>query len=206
MHTCTATTIDQLLSVRDATPVEAYIVQHVNTCAACARELERLRRVQLALQALPALVAPPFAPQQQIQRGRQFRAGASVAIAASAAVIAVLIVFARHPQRIDDRSESQASVAATAVKPALALLVIRSQDLESRLRRMPSRPSVERASTTITIDSLQSRIQWVDYQLSLAIDANSNEHATQLWQDRIHLMDSLVKVRYAETQRFAILN
>ena len=43
MHACNAITLDQLLSLRDAAPVEAYVVQHVNSCAACWRELERLR-------------------------------------------------------------------------------------------------------------------------------------------------------------------
>jgi hypothetical protein len=74
------------------------------------------------------------------------------------------------------------------------------------LRRLPSRPVVERASTTTTIDSLQSSIQWLDYQLSVAADVGLSERqAAQLWEDRIQLMDSLVKVRFAEAQRFAVL-
>jgi hypothetical protein len=90
--------------------------------------------------------------------------------------------------------------------PTIATLVTRSQNLESQLRRMPSRPIVERAGTTTIIDSLESSIQWVDYKLSVANDAGlSEQQAAQLWQDRIHLMDSLVKVRYAEAQRFAVL-
>jgi hypothetical protein len=86
-------------------------------------------------------------------------------------------------------------------------LVIRSQQLDARLQQLPTRPRVERASTTVTIDSLEQRIQWVDYQLSLAQDVGLSEsQASRLWQDRVRLMNSLVKVRYAEAQRFALLN
>jgi len=56
------------------------------------------------------------------------------------------------------------------------------------------------------IGDIQSRIQWVDYQLSLADDVGmSDRQSAALWQDRIRLMDTLVKVRSAEAQRFAVL-
>jgi hypothetical protein len=85
-------------------------------------------------------------------------------------------------------------------------LVIRSQELESRLQRLPRRPHIERGSTSATIDTLQSRIQWLDYQLSLSSDVGMTEsQSAQLWENRIQLMDSLLKVRSAEAQRAAVL-
>jgi hypothetical protein len=49
------------------------------------------------------------------------------------------------------------------------------------------------------IDTIEERIQWLDFQLSDAPDSGLNERQTQrLWSERVELMDSLVKVRYAE--------
>ena len=50
-----------------------------------------------------------------------------------------------------------------------------------------------------TIDSIEQRVQWLDRQLVVRPDAGLNEaQAYQLWRERVELMDSLVKVRYAE--------
>jgi hypothetical protein len=190
--------------------MEAYVAQHVNTCAACSRELERLRGVRAALRGLPTLQAPPYSPAIHAAQSNSSKFRSSAGIAAAAAgisVLALLIGFARHPER-EPKSAPPAMLTAlnSGSEPAIATLVTRSQNLESRLRRMPSRPIVERAGTTTIIDSLESSIQWVDYKLSVANDAGlSEQQAARLWQDRIHLMDSLVKVRYAEAQRFAVL-
>jgi hypothetical protein len=49
------------------------------------------------------------------------------------------------------------------------------------------------------IDTIEDRIQWLDFQLSDAPDSGLSEEQTQrLWRERVELMDSLVKVRYAE--------
>jgi hypothetical protein len=216
MHTCNATTLDQLLSLRDGVPLEAYIVQHVNTCSTCARELERLHDVRSALQALPGLTAPSYAAVMAAAvpdtTRHRFRLVGTAVAAAIVGAIALSLVTAHpsdHPSATPDQSPATTAVLGPmhmATDPPIASLVIRSQDLEARLRRLPSRPIVERASTTTTIDSLQSSIQWVDYQLSVADDVGLSERqAAQLWEDRIQLMDSLVKVRFAEVQRFAVL-
>lgn len=218
MPICTSTTLDQLLSIRDANPVEAYVVQHVNTCAACSRELDRLRETQSLLSAMPVLVAPlQRLPSNDKLRDKQLTHSAKryglMGFVTAASVIAIaLIVFTRLSHREDTSlvpiasSIEQTSTGDFGDPPAIASLVVQSQNLESRLHRLPSRPIVERASTTTVIDSLQDSIQLVDYQLSAGQDAGlSDRQAAQLWKDRIQLMDSLVKVRYAEAQRFAVL-
>jgi hypothetical protein len=54
-------------------------------------------------------------------------------------------------------------------------------------------------STAATIDTIEQRIQWLDFQLSNAPDGDlSEEQSRRLWRERVELMDSLVKVRYAE--------
>jgi hypothetical protein len=58
---------------------------------------------------------------------------------------------------------------------------------------------IERVSTAAMIDTIEDRIQWLDFQLSDASDSGLNEEQTRrLWRERVELMDSLVKVRYAE--------
>jgi hypothetical protein len=189
--------------------MDAYLAQHVNTCAACSREVERLRGIRVALRGLPSLQAPPYSPaiHASVSNTSRFRSAGIAAAVAGIGLLALLIGIARHPER-EPESASPAMLTAlnSGSAPTIATLVTRSQNLESQLRRMPSRPTVERAGTTTIIDSLESSIQWVDYKLSVANDAGlSEQQAAQLWQDRIHLMDSLVKVRYAEAQRFAVL-
>jgi hypothetical protein len=50
-----------------------------------------------------------------------------------------------------------------------------------------------------TIDTIEQRVQWLDQQLSYAPVAGLDDAQTyQLWRERVDLMDSLVKVRYAE--------
>ena len=78
-------------------------------------------------------------------------------------------------------------------------LMAQSQHLEDLLQRLPGRPHIERVSTAAMIDTIEDRIQWLDFQLSDAPDSGLNEEQTQrLWRERVELMDSLVKVRYAE--------
>jgi hypothetical protein len=47
-------------------------------------------------------------------------------------------------------------------------------------------------------------VQWLDVQLSSVPEVASNDElAHQLWRERVDLMDSLVKVRYAESAPMA---
>jgi hypothetical protein len=74
-----------------------------------------------------------------------------------------------------------------------------SQHLEDLLQRLPGRPQIERVSTAAMIDTIEGRIQWLDFRLSDATGSDLNEEQKQrLWRERVELMDSLVKVRYAE--------
>jgi hypothetical protein len=96
-----------------------------------------------------------------------------------------------------------------ALQPArdkdVASLVDRSLDLERVLAALPSRPAIERAETSIPIEAMQARVQWIDQQLSLADDAGTTaEDAEQLWRARVEVMRSLVSLRYVEAQRVAL--
>jgi hypothetical protein len=232
MHACNTLTLDQLVSLRDGDPVAADAVTHVEDCSRCSQELARLRAVQASLKSLPLLAAPEYnnaGMRARLRAVRTYRI-ANVAAAAGIGAITLLLITTVHGSRsrIEGAAASSPSVV-TASNPAadsqadsvvdpdidhssepvaqqVNSLVIRSQELDSRLRRMPRRPYIERAGTSATIDTLQDSIQWVDYQISVASDVGmTDSQSARLWENRIQLMDSLVKVRYAEAQRAAVV-
>lgn len=82
-------------------------------------------------------------------------------------------------------------------------LMVRSQFLERDLRRLPASPQLMRADTAATIDELQDRIAGIDYQLSQQDEGLTSEAQEVFWRERVRLMDSLVKLRLAQSQRGA---
>ncbi len=86
---------------------------------------------------------------------------------------------------------------------ALQALMVESRQLESDLRSLPNEPRVRRAGTAATISGIEDRIAAIDYQL--------NDPGTQLsvgdeeifWRERVRLMNSLLRLRYAQAQRTA---
>ena len=124
--------------------------------------------------------------------------------AALLVVVVSLGVIASH-ERLEVAAASvpappiPATAAAPAVAPTVDQLVAQSRQLDDLLQDLPQRPSVERIAMAATLDSIEERIQWLDVQLSFASTADLNEtQAQRLWRERVDLMDSLVKVRYAE--------
>jgi anti-sigma factor RsiW len=203
--------IDHLLSLRDGQPVEAATAAHVEQCARCSAELRKLRETQGKLQSLPQLDAP--ASFQEIQRAlarpaaapRRVLSARLVAGLAFATLTAIFFVALRDGTSPDvvqhqpERVEQQAPPTDVIEMARVPELVARSQQLEGLLQKLPDRPRIERVSTAAMIDTIEERIQWLDFQLSDARDSGLNEEQTRrLWRERVELMDSLVKVRYAE--------
>lgn len=196
--------LEQLLSLRDGEPVDAAIASHVADCSTCGTELGRLAGIRKRLQSLPLLDAPNISLEQINQRvaGRE-RAPSSVrriwlvSSAAAAVVFALTLVLTRplHPSSIALRNTPNDSGGME-----LSALVQRSQQLEAVLDTLPQRPSVERVATAANIDGIEHRIQWLDFHLSAANDALDEAQMQQLWRERVDLMDSLVKLRYAEAR------
>jgi hypothetical protein len=202
--------IDHLLSLRDGQPVDAATAAHVEQCQRCSSELRKLREMQSQLQSLPALDAPssfaeiqralarPVAPPRRVVSPRL--------VAAFAFLMLTTIFFValrdetaprvvEHPVRPVQPQEVPTDVEQARVPELMA----QSQRLEDLLQRLPQRPRIERVSTAATIDTIEERIQWLDFQLSDAPDSRLSEEQTRrLWRERVELMDSLVKVRYAE--------
>jgi anti-sigma factor RsiW len=206
--------LDHLLSRRDGEPLDAEISAHIEQCPSCSARLQDLVRCRAQLRSLPQKDAPESsweriqarltAPEERRSRGGLV-AGLALVVLATVLVVAVR----------DDRDRVADTESTRSVSPAVATpqtpdpetepvmeLVAQSQELEHLLQALPERPHIERVSTAATIDAIEQRIQWLDWQLSYAPDAGlSEEQARQLWRERVELMDSLVKVRYAQAHR-----
>jgi hypothetical protein len=212
--------IEHLLSLRDGEPVGAELVAHVRSCPLCSGELQRLSALRAEMHSLPQFDPPDLAwerIQQTIPRRNAKLPPRRVGFAAAAAALVTLTVVALIARQGDQRSTERNAhacgtegVDGTACPPKVANpalsdlthldeLVAQSQQLEQILQTLPQRPRIERVSTAATIDTIEQRIQWLDFQLSSAPDGDlSEEQSRRLWRERVELMDSLVKVRYAE--------
>jgi hypothetical protein len=172
--------------------------------------VHELLNVPGRLRALPLVASDPGgwqAVQQKLARQvRRTQRRAHVARFAAAASLAALGFFAGL-KVLETRPADQlaTSVASVAAGDSVAKLRARSQALEELLAAMPSRPAVERADTSLPIETLEAQVQWLDHQLSIAGAAREPApDAEQLWRDRVEVMNSLVELRYVEAQRVVL--
>jgi hypothetical protein len=200
--------IEHLLSLRDGEPVGAELVAHIRSCPICTGELQRLSAIRAEMQALPQFDPPDLAwerIQQTIPR-RTALPPRRVGFAAAAAALITLAAIALIARHGDQRSTEQTAKTPKVLNQPMSAdvthldeLVAQSQQLEQILQTLPERPRIERVSTAATIDTIEQRIAWLDFQLSSAPEDDlSEEQSRRLWRERVELMDSLVKVRYAE--------
>jgi len=226
-------TIEQLLAVRDREPVAAAIQQHVAVCLLCRETLDELILARDELNRLPVQAPPrDFWQDIQFQTGKRKQAEkqnsimiryGGLGLAASLLLAAALFIN----QRVSDSGNSiSTSATETAVQndadlnnnsvqtnqalsdsasseSDLNALITRSAQLEAVLHALPQRPSIVKASTSDLITGLQDGVALIDYQMNLNAEKLSPDQSRQLWQQRVDLMNSLVNVRYAETQRVA---
>jgi hypothetical protein len=194
--------IDDLLSIRDAQPVDAATATHVEQCPTCTEQLRKLSLAQAQLRALPPLDPPAGAwdeiqsrMAQPVPRNRSLsgRVAAVLALTVLSLITFVALRDGDEPMVVEELPFEPLD------PPPVAELVAQSRELEGLLQSLPARPSIERVSTSVTIDTIEDRIQWLDFQLTSADDGDLNEEQSRrLWSERVTLMDSLVKVRYAE--------
>jgi len=210
---------EELLMLLDRAPVDRRVADHVQQCAQCAAEIATMERTRDALRALPPLQPPPQAwarvraamseeskqPRTTRMRSRAVALASAAGIAAVAVAITSMIVRSDPP---NGAHESEPRVAVARLEPDgmhaqvrndLAALMQQSRELEAALQALPARPHVERVSMAATLDTIEARIQWLDSQLTYAGEELDEAQAQRLWSERVELMDSLVKVRYAQT-------
>jgi hypothetical protein len=164
-------------------------------------------RIDDKLRTLPDIEPPPgswqrvlsrYHAEQSSARSRWTGGLAQFAAAAAVAAIAVLLVVNRTAQPVvSDEPAVIAEVVPAAPSAAeLDRLRRQSQHMERMLLGLPQRPAVVRADTASLMSELEDRIAAVDYRLNYARAAPAD--APQLWQERVQLMDQLVRARYAE--------
>jgi hypothetical protein len=203
--------IDQLLSLRDGDPVDADVRAHVQQCPDCSAEAAHLAKTRVRLQELPTFLPPSdmfheIATRAAQRPTRRYSLGFAAAGAAIVVGVVALVALrdARHGPLVAEPSTSIVGGPALTSEPDMQQLIAQSRELEDLLQYLPERPRVERVSLAATVDSIEERIQVLDWQLAYGSDAGLDQRqARRLWSERVELMDSLVKVRYAESAPMA---
>jgi hypothetical protein len=89
------------------------------------------------------------------------------------------------------------------VLTSLTALMVESQELEDDLRSLPRQPQLVRAGTAATIAGVEEQIAAIDYRLNDTSVRMSHEQMELYWRERVRLMNLLVQLRTAQTQRSA---
>jgi hypothetical protein len=127
-----------------------------------------------------------------------------IGLAAAAALVFLLVPGVFEAPSTDFPTEpSNEEPTNSSALTGLNALMVQSRQLESDLRALPDEPSVMRASTTVTLADLEDRIAAIDYQLNASGVQMTPEEQEIFWRERVRLMKSLVRLRYAQAQRTA---
>ena len=204
--------IEQLLDLRDAQSQDARagdpeLRAHLDGCGACRAELSRLVNLRETMRSL-AEIEPPAGRWQDIvqapaKSGTSWRQPLVWGMAASLLVMVWVAGNLSGRDSIESRVAGQAGDAARAAVAAngyddVDALIDRSRRLGMLLQSLPGRPEVVRAGTDNTIASLENSLALVNYTLNQPDTELTSGEAKELWQYKVNLMDSLVKVRYTE--------
>ncbi len=147
------------------------------------------------------------AVQQKLQRREisalRLQQAARWSMAASVVVLGSVVALSVTQRRATSPAPAVVAVAAPQSVDDVEQLRAQSVALEQLLAALPGRPTVMRAETALPIDTLETQVQWLDHQLSAGDDASPADKR-QLWRERVEVMNSLVRLRYAEVQRVAM--
>jgi len=188
-------TISELLALRDGEGSTATRT-HVDECAECAAQLERLYQRTAGLKALASLSPPRDrwpavrealeAERRSIRWSRMRWAG----LAAAAVLVGIVGLQAiPHGTAADDLAARE-----------VAGLVEESQELEALLASFQRPGRVVSGMTAATIADLEDRIAVIDLGITRAqaVSASSDAMA-DLWRERVMLMDRLVSTHVQRT-------
>src|SRR5205809_298328 len=139
---------EDLLAVRDGEPLDASAKALIESSLAHGRDVERLRRVQSALRALPALDPPADVLARVLEaketheagRTRWLRFAAGAGVAAAMATAAIVYVTTSGPSRPLDAALAAGSEPNGAAAPmSYVALVEQSGRLDQLLAELPAR-------------------------------------------------------------------
>ncbi len=188
-------TMDRLLAVMEpaSEPGHAAARAHLEGCAHCQSELDRLHQRTARLRALPAL-KPERDRWPDVRRhvaARQLRrrlVWGSVGGVALAASVAVIVLLRPAPLEMEAVHDPQAEIEAA---------MLQSQLLERALAEYAPERRVTDGYTAGVVAELEDRISALDEELQIfeptPSSAASND-LLRLWRERVGLMDALVDV------------
>ncbi len=133
-------------------------------------------------------------------RSRVWYAGGGLA---AAVVLSVVLVRGFMPDEAVFSPTPSNDITNVTPVNVLEALMVESRQLENDLRSLPAEPRVVRAGTQATILEIEDRIAAIDYQLSDPQSRLTAEEQEIFWRERVRLMKSLVRLRYAQAQRTA---
>lgn len=186
----------ELLLALDEPGLEPEVVrarEHLEACPACQAERDRLLQRQARLRALPMLTPARDQWPRVATRVRRERHGRRIRWATGIGAIAAALLVAFVLGRQHGRDET-----AQAADVRLRELMARSQALEAAIGSYAPETRVLDGRTSRLAADLEDRIADVDDQLlrvELQGTPGMNEaDRTQLWQERVGLLDALVDV------------
>ncbi len=196
-------TVEQLLNLRDENLVDAEVSQHVAQCNHCAAEFDALKDLASSLQELPMLEPSAHLFSNIIDRAGVESSSVSfewLKLGIAASLVAALSILLMQNLNSPVQSERETQVAGPVTVAPVDQLMAQSAELESELRRVSyGARSVIDVRTADTIVALEDKLALVDYRLSQGrLTQRQRQH---LWQERVRLMDSLLRVHYARMQR-----
>ncbi|HET9709199.1 MAG TPA: hypothetical protein VFP39_12950 [Gemmatimonadales bacterium] len=176
-------TIEDLVALRDGEG-SVWARRHVEQCAECQAERERLYQRVAQLKALPALRPPrdrwsairsTVVAERSRKRLRWMRGGLAVA----AALAGLMIVRSQKPVRADELAQAKQQ----------------SAQLETTLRDYDSDSRVMSGREADLTAQLEDQIAALDGQLSqLGDSARADAQLVDLWRQRVDLMQQLMQV------------
>jgi negative regulator of sigma E activity len=164
--------------------------QHLEQCAYCQAELERLHQRVARLKALPSLKPgrsrwPETAARFQADRVRRRTRLAGLGGLAAAAALAITVGVGRYTRPSDPTTQQ------------LQEAMVRSQALESALSAYNPEGRVLDGRTARMAEELEDRIARVDRELEateLLRQQARDDELLRLWRERVGLLDALVDV------------
>jgi hypothetical protein len=185
--------MEALLSLRapGAEPGDAASRDHVQACAECRAELDRLHQRVARLKALPPLRPgrdrwPGVAA--RIEAERRTRRGRLAGLGGLAAAASIALALGVAPLLAPDAGQSPARIAE---------MMARSRALETALDRFDPESRVLDGRTAGIAQELEDRIARVDRELEMAelTELRAREaELLRLWRERVGLLDALVDV------------
>ncbi len=193
----------ELLAQRDGEGT-AFARAHLESCARCRGELERLYRIRAELKALPGYTPPrDLWPQIDAdvrhRRRRRWWAGGTAGLAAAAALAGFILLRGDGPVVNGTVAPAEDVWVAEATSGDMGPFIKRSQELEGLLRTYSPQYRVYNAPTAIAVSALEDRIVILDRMLLEGRQVGADRQLlVNLWNARTATLETLVGIQLGE--------